>query len=232
MPLEEGADRSSAVERLLPDGKMPECALLWVEGRYSEYTYTRQWEIQAATGWVLDALCHAHEDSRLKRAARKLLAVRVFTTNLDARGWYFRDVLKPGLKQRLVMLGKDLLADYDRESLAERLSNAAVIAAVGSPDDRPLAQALRDAHPADDDADGHAHQHQHHQHRQHQRRRPTQIDVLPCVNPIDFAKPEEFPDAAYAHAILMVAAALHSVYQALVTAIVTKHNREYNGGKG
>ena len=193
---------SKAVKRLLPRGSMPKCALLWVERRQSDDLSERgkaSKQARAATEWVLDALCHAHEDSLLKKSARRLLAVRYFTSNLDAwpGDWLFRDVLKPGLKQRLVTLGHELLADYDRTRLAERLSDAAVTAAVGSPNDHPLARALHTAKPAGDTADGNHADRQHH-HQQH--RRPTQIDVLPCVAPIDFAKPEEFPEEAYAHA--------------------------------
>ena len=65
------------MERLLPGGKVPEAVMLWIEGRESE-DESNGGELfkqsRAATEWVLDVLCHAHEDSRLKRAARKLLA--------------------------------------------------------------------------------------------------------------------------------------------------------------
>ena len=164
----------AAADRLLPDGAMPAVALRWVQRdrrrRRSSQEATQQ---RDAVEWVLAALCYAHADTRLKQAVRKLLAVRYFTANLDAGGaWLFTDVLRPGLRARLLELGGGLLSDYDARGLAVSLGNDVVSMAVRSPDQHPLARARGDG------------------------QLPSQIDVLPCGAPIDLTKPEEFPDEA------------------------------------
>jgi len=82
----------------LPGGKLPEVARVWVEGRESDDTSEggkQDKQARAATEWVLEALCYAYADPRLKKAARELLVVNYFTINLEALGECFSDLLKP-----------------------------------------------------------------------------------------------------------------------------------------
>jgi hypothetical protein len=165
---------AAAVERLLPGGRIPEIAMRWIQRSHRRRRSSADVsQHREAVDWVLEALCFSHASAELKHAARKLLAVRYFTANLDADGaWCFTDVLRPGLGSRLVELGEVLHEDYDSRGLAVLLTDDVVEAAVGNPAQHPLALS-------------HAH-----------GQRSTQIDVLPCAEPIDLHRPEEFPEEA------------------------------------
>jgi hypothetical protein len=196
---------SAAMDRLLPGGHPPEAVVLFLEERQSTDTAVdgmRQRQFHAATAWVLDALCHAHEHLSIKTAARRLLATQLFTANLDASGDVaFTKTLRPGLHSRLTELGQHLAADYAASNLGAALSAAAVTAAVGDPNDHPLAVGLD--------------------------RSVTQIDLLPCDPTreiVDFAEPWRFPEDVYAHALLMTAAGLDAAFQRKVARLVGEHN--------
>eukprot|EP00037_Helgoeca_nana_P018092 m.172629 g.172629 ORF g.172629 m.172629 type:complete len:858 (+) comp24291_c0_seq2:37-2610(+) len=205
-----GADAGvvPAVARLLlPDGSLPEVARLWLDRTYSDDPEERNRQYYEGTSWVVDALCHAHEDPRIKQGARELLANRFFTANLDSgKLRCFDQVLRPGLKVRLDELGGQLLLDFVRSNHASRLASEVVTAAVGRPEDHPLAVGVAG------------------------ERRPTQIDVLPCLPPIDLRRPAEFPDDAYAHALLLVAKTINAQFQAQVIQVITNHNTAATNG--
>jgi hypothetical protein len=201
----------AAVARLLPGGELPEAALVFVENRPSRDDAPGgelRRQFAAGVAWVLDALINAHEDKKIKSAARKLLACEYFTRNLDAYDRPWRTTLRPGLGARLVSLGKVLAADYDANNMGEQMSTAAVTAAVGKPEDHPLARALNGS------------------------RAVTQIDMLPCCAPVDFSRLWEHPEEVYSHALLIVAASLDAAFQHDVATIIGTHNTSYNGGRG
>lgn len=224
----------TAVERLLPDGSPPEEVLLFTQGRQSHDLKPGgllRSQLREAADWVLPALCHAHEDPSLKAAARQLLAVHRFTTSLDAAGWLFRDVIRPGLRARLAECGQRLATDYTAQNLGVALSSEVVARAVAQ--NLKVGDQCSHGHPDGADAAtpagattaaittgavaGAA----------TRNGGLTQVDVLPCDpsgNIIDFAKGWEFPDDIYAHAVLMVAAALDSSFQTAVSTVVSAHN--------
>jgi ankyrin repeat protein len=207
-----------SLDILLPGGELPDAVMMWIEGRQSKDLSEGgkfQKQMRAATEWVLEVLCRAHEDLRLKKAGRKLLAVRHFTTNLDADGaWCFRDVLKPGLRKYLQTLATKLSADFDSRNLGDALSNDVVAAAVGDPKDHRLYLARRNR--LGDDCG-----------------RPTQVDVLPWLTAaVDFCNPEQFPDDIYVHLVLMAAAILNHDHQTAVATIVNSLNSKIYGGHG
>eukprot|EP00035_Acanthoeca_spectabilis_P018253 m.385420 g.385420 ORF g.385420 m.385420 type:complete len:165 (-) comp16738_c0_seq2:4733-5227(-) len=103
------------LDRLFPNGRLPpevagfvneENTSGWQDGGERERT------TRVATDWVLDALCHAHQDPRIRRSARDLLSVRQFTSGLDIlSAELFTTVLRPGLRARLVTLGDRIAQD-------------------------------------------------------------------------------------------------------------------------
>jgi hypothetical protein len=123
------------------------------------------------------------------------------------------------LRAQLTKLSAELLADYDTRNLGTAMSNAAVTAAVGDPNDHRLARARR-ANPNpnpnnNDDGDG----------------RVAQTDVVPWVQEVvDFDRPEQFPDDTYTHTLLMAAVVLDPVHQAKVSSVVAVHNLAWPGG--
>jgi ankyrin repeat protein len=210
-----GGSAVTALARLLPHDRLPDVARIWVDNQTSTDSARGgelEQQMRAATMWVLDALCNAHQDPRIKAAARQLLAVRSFCCNLDATAdLCFTKLLRPGLEARLVELGGPLAADFYSTSLGVALSTTGVTAAVGQPEDHPLAGSARAAG----------------------REVPTQIDVLPCDPSdewIDWSKPWLYPEEVYVHALLMVATALDKQFQRTVARVVAQHNASYGGG--
>lgn len=214
-----GRDTVESVHRLLPDGKPAEPALVFIEDREDKLDGpVLEQQVRDATTWVLDALCHAYEDDRIKTAARQLLATATYSCNLDAVHYTtdpplrcFSDFLKPGLEARLVKLGQRLSIDYIAKDLRSAFAPERVTAAVGDPRQHPLARNLGS------------------------RSHPTQIDVLPCDPSgkyVDFSKPWTFPDSVFAHALLMVAHATDLFFQQRLDVVLALHNRKYMKGKG
>lgn len=214
-----GRDTVAAVHRLLPLGKPAEAALVFIEDREDKTSgHLLEMQVRAATTWVLDALCHAYEDDRIKLAVRQLLATATFSCNLDAV-WYsedppqrcFSDFLKPGLEARLVKLGQHLAFDYIAKDIRAAFAPETVLAAVGDSSNHPLCRQAG------------------------MGQSPTQIHVLPCGPSgkyVDFTKPWTFPDSIYAHALLMVAHATDSFFQEKLSVIIAMHNEKYKKGTG
>lgn len=202
-----------AEARLLPGGDPPELAALWIEGRWDRTDNDVQArQLRVAAEWAVEALCHAHQSAKLKATVRQLLAVHHFTNHLDtwdAAGFCFRDVLKVRLKARLVELGAHLAAEYP--AAAPKLTADVLARTIGSPADHRLAAAAAAA-----------------------GRKPTQIDVLPAVEPVVFGggRLNGPPESGYAHALLMLANVLDQPFQDRVAAVVAEHNLAWEGHDG
>lgn len=205
-------DSAALLQRLLPGGRPPKAALLFIEGRVDLSIKRAKLEAQygAAVEWLCDALCHAHADRSIKHAARELLVCQVFTTQLDEfHSLFFSRVLRPHLNRRLVTLGSDLAEDFVKRVLGVTLAPEKVAAAIGRAEDHPLWATAR--------ARG--------------GQTPTQLDLLPAPpNLVAFDRPWEYPEHIYAHAVLMAAAAVDAGFQRAVGAALAQHNASFPGG--
>lgn len=162
-------------------------------------------QVLAAVDWLTQAICHAHESKALKAVASQLLAVRVFTTNLNWAKESFKKILRPRLQEELAKRGAELGVSYNDLELQWHLSDDAVFTAVGHPHDHPLRKQAVSAG----------------------RTEATQIDVFPADTTgiwMNYDKPVLYSEEAYAHALLMVAAVLDKSFQEAVERVVSAHN--------
>jgi len=201
-----GGHTGTTLERLIPGGALPEVVQIMLDDeRQSDDTkcggVLRQ-QYREATEWLLDALCHAHEDARIMQAARRLLAHRSFTYNMDWADACFTKVLKPGLKKRLEELASQLKAKFASQRPDKALSDDALNSALQGCT-VPISGATS-KHPD-----------------------ITQLEVLPCDPSgefINWHKPWTYPEDVYGHALLMMAAILNDKFSERVASVVDKLN--------